>query len=820
MGRLSKYTKETSKMLSLAREEVLRLCHRLIGTEHLLLAMLRLNNPLVEGLFISLHTSPLDIAQSLEFVIGRGRHALVSEPALSSSARITLARAEEAALAHHAELIGLEHVLQGIFAEHDGIAMHVLESFGISPELACQQLETLVTNGYEHLITSIKYHALYEATPMLNLVCRDLTMEALQGQLIPLIGRTAELERVMQILSRRTKNNPVLIGPAGVGKTALVEGLAYRVILGQVPDNLLYCRVVALDIGMLLSGTKFRGDFEDRLQGILQEISDTPDIILTIDELHALVQAGSVEGSLDVANLFKPLLARGEFRCIGATTLDEYRKNIESNPALERRFQAVPVFETGPAETLEILRGLRLCYETFHHVTITDEALQAAVYLSSIYVQNRYQPDNALDLVDEAASLVCVKRSLAPHRVHQLRAEVTSIQREKDYAIALRDFPMAFDLLKHERRLRKKLLLVDDDWRPKRQQELLSIGKQDIAEIVSLRTGIPIMHLSQEEQLRLLNLEQELHQRIIGQDEAVRAVARAIRRARTHIRDMRRPIGTFLFVGPVGVGKTELARALAGSLFGDERALFQYDMSEFMEYHHASRLIGSPPGYIGYEQGGQLTEVVRRHPYCVILFDEIEKAHPKILDLLLQIFEDGNLTDSRGQSVSFKHTIVIITSNIGAEHNMVKAPLLSHNIDNDHNYSYEMAHQHVLMALKQTFRPELLNRLDEVVAFHSLHLEHLHKIVYLLIAQTQKLLAKQSIKLVVTDAARLLLVEQGYIPEYGARPLRRTVQYLLDDMLAAAILEGTLISGDTAEVDAANGHLYLRVYHHQNQTAA
>jgi ATP-dependent Clp protease ATP-binding subunit ClpC len=480
----------------------------------------------------------------------------------------------------------------------------------------------------------------------------------------------------------------------------------------------------------------------------------------------------------------------------------------------------VYVSATSPAETLEILGGLRARYETFHHITITDEALQAAAYLSSAYVYNCSQPDHALDLVDEAAARASVKRSLAPPLVHQLRADMISIQRAKDHAIALRDFPMASDLLKHERRLRKKLLQVDNAWRLKRQQEPLAIGEQEIAEIVSLRTGIPVMYLSQEEQLRLLRLEQELHRRVIGQDEAVRAVAYAIRRACTHMRDMRRPVGTFFFVGPVGVGKTELARALAVALFGHERTLFQYDMSEFMAYHQVSRLIGSPPGYSGYEQGGQLTEVVRRHPYCIILFDAIEKAHPGILELLLQILEDGNLTDAHGLSVSFKHAIIIITSNIGAEYSIAKDWMLARNIDSDHKCSYEKIYQHVLAALKQTFSPELLNRLDEIIVFHPLQLVHLHKIVHLLIAQTRELLARQSIELVVTDAARLLLVERGYTPQAGARPLRRTMQYLLMDMLAEAILLGTLTSGDTAKVDASNGRLYLLVSHSQTQVSA
>ncbi|HEX4203581.1 MAG TPA: ATP-dependent Clp protease ATP-binding subunit [Ktedonobacteraceae bacterium] len=823
MARLSKYTREVRDALGCAREEAVRLRHRLIGTEHLLLGMLKLSDPLVEGLFVSLHSSPANISQALDFVIGRGRRALVGEPVLGVTARATLARAEAAASIAQSAKVGLEHVLLGMFEERDGIVMGVLESFGIYPDAACQQLEALVVDGYEHLISSMKYREWYDATPILNTVSRDLTLAAVEGKLDPLIGREEELTRTIQILSRRSKNNPVLIGPAGVGKTAVAEGLAWRIVRGLVPDNLLNCRLVALDIGLLTFGTKFRGDFEERLKTIMLEVTRQPDVVIVIDELPALVHTGVAEGSLDAASLFKPLLARGEFRCIGVTTLEEYRKNIEADPALERRFQPVLIRETAPAETIHILYGLRSCYEDFHHVSIQDEALQAALHLSTRYIHNRSQPDKALDLIDEAASRACVVRSMAPDTVQQLRAEVRKLQQEKEVAIALHDFPRAAELLRSEHRLQRELTQAEEDWQCQHQIHRPVVCAQDIAEIVAARTGIPVARITQEEKLHLLNLENELHQRIVGQNEAVNVVARAIRRARAHIRDMRRPIGAFLFVGPTGVGKTEVARALAASLFGNEQALLKLDMSEFMAHHQVSRLIGSPPGYVGHDQAGQLTEFVRRQPYSIVLFDEIEKAHPQILDLLLQITEDGCLTDAHGQSVSFQHTIIIITSNLGTEHRASGLTLLPvKHVDEEQRRAnnHKQTSAHVLDAVRRALRPELFNRLDEVVVFHALHMEHLYAIADLMIEQTRQQLAKQDLTLHVSTRARELLVTRGYDPDYGARLLRRIIQGMLEDLLAEAILQRKILVGDTIEVDVVDNALCMHIATCQDQPAA
>ncbi|HTK10214.1 MAG TPA: ATP-dependent Clp protease ATP-binding subunit [Ktedonobacteraceae bacterium] len=810
MSRQNKYSLDVRQAISFAREYAQRLRHRLVGTEHLLLGILKLHDPLIEGVLNSLHANPARIAQALEFVVGRGNKAILSEPSLNAAARSTLMRAEQEALHVQSDSVGLEHLLLAILDEHDGVAVGVLESFGVASETARKTLATLLRSGRDELLLVVQYQTRYDTTPTLNQVSRDLTLAALQNELDPMIGREEELERTMQILSRRSKNNPALIGPAGVGKTAIAEGLAQRIVCGQVPETLLMCRVVALDVGMLTVGTRFRGDFEDRLKMIMQEIVSSPGMIVVIDELHALVHSGVAEGSIDAANLFKPMLARGDFRCIGATTLDEYRKTIESDPALERRFQPVQVFETSAKETLEILRGLRSRYEDFHQVSISEEALNAAVRMSSRYIQNRYLPDKALDLVDEAASYMCVQLSMAPDSVHQLRNRLIAVQREKDYAIAQRDFSLASHLLKSERQLRQDLWLEESIWHAGQRQQRPTVHAQEIAHVVARWTGIPVMQILEDEMLRLLNLEQALHERVVGQDEAVQAVARAVRRSRADIRDQRRPVGSFVFAGPAGVGKTALARALAAVLFGDENALLEFDMSEFMESHHISRLIGSPPGYVGYDQAGQLTEAVRRSPYSIVLFDEIEKAHPQVLDILLQILEDGVLTDARGQKVDFKHTLIILTSNAGIGSSAHNAMAFARNTRNQQEASaddLDRLRAYTLPALKASLRPELLNRVDEIVVFHPLLMEHLHKIVDLMIAQVQQRMAERSIALEVTTAARQSLVEYEYDPAYGARALRRTVQHLLEDMLAEAILQGVIIMGDVVQVDAVDGKL-------------
>ncbi len=809
MSRLNHYTPQARLVLAHAREEARRLRHRSVGAEHLLLGILKLKDTFIEGIFSDFHVSTVRVAQALEFVMGRGNKAFLGEASLSVIARTVLASAEQEAKSVDAELIGVEHILLGLFSERDGITVGVLESFGVYLNPTRQSILTRLNGegGDENVTT--QFQTRYDATPTLNLVSRDLTSAAMAGLLDPMIGREAELERTMQILSRRSKNNPVLIGHAGVGKTAIAEGLALRILEGNVPENLLGCRVVALDVGLLTVGTKFRGDFEERLKRITQEIITARGIIIVIDELHSLIGTGVAEGSVDAANLFKPMLARGEFQCIGATTMDDYRKTIETDAALERRFQVVQVPETTAAETLEILHGLRSRYADFHRVTLSDEALVAAVRMSSRYIQNRYQPDKAIDLIDEASARVCVQRAVAPDQVRSLREELVMIQRAKEYAIAQRDFVIAS---KHraqeirvcqELRIAEQMSTFDGQYRP-------VVGEQDIATVVAMWTGIPVLQIATEEAERLLKLEDELHRRVIGQHEAVQAVARAVRRSRTNLRDSRRPIGSFIFVGPTGVGKTELARALAATLFGDESALIKLDMSEFMESHHIARLIGAPPGYIGYDQGGQLTEAVHRHPYSVVLFDEIEKAHPKVFDLLLQVLDDGCLTDAQGKTVSFKNTIIIITSNVGTaklEQGAMAFTTKKRNVQEQQTHALELIRSQITLSLKDLFRPELLNRIDEIVLFHRLEQEHLHEIVDLMVAQTQGRIARQDIGLQVSDAARVLLVKHGYDPVYGARPLRRTVQSMLEDMLAESILRGTFAPGDTVTVDVADDKL-------------
>ena len=813
MGKYDKYSSDVRLVMAYAREEAQRLRHRLIGSEHLLLGILRLQNTLIEGLFASMHVSTASIAQALDFVIGRGSRAILSEPSFNVATRATLIRAEEIAIEDAVELVSVEHMFLAILGEQNSIALGVLESFGIHLDVARSQFAALMNGGYERLLLTTQYRIRYDATPILNEVSRDLTLAALDDLFDPLVGRDAEIERTMQILLRRSKNNPVLIGPAGVGKTAIAEGLAVRIVQGRVPDNLLHYRVVAMDVGLLSIGTKFRGDLEERLKHILHEIVTTPGIIVVIDELHTLAQAGAVDGSLDIANLFKPMLARGEFQCIGATTLDEYRKTIENDPALERRFQPVMISEPSPEDTLSILQGLRPRYEAYHRLSISDEALHAAVTMSSRYIQSRFQPDKALDLIDEASARVCVQRSFFPNEVELIRHTLMTIQRDKNYAVAGRDFPRASQLLNQERQVRHSLWQAEQDWLTRYREHMAVVTAEDIATVVAMWTGIPVKQIEGQERLRLLNLEADLHRRVIGQHEAVQAVARAIRRSRVDICDRRRPIGSFVFVGPTGVGKTELARALAATLFGNEDAILKLDMSEFMESHTASRLVSAPPGYVGYDQAGQLTEAVRRRPYCVILFDEIEKAHPKIFDLLLQIFEDGCLTDAHGRTVDFKHAIIILTSNIGTTHSTCGLMRFTTR-HSEHDQLLENAQQRsevISQGLKDVFRPELLNRIDEIVIFHPLELACLREIVDLMIIQTQQRMAARKMQLQVTDVLRVLLVERGYDVEYGARPLRRTVQRLLDDTLAEALLRGKIIPGDSVVADVINGEVSIDV---------
>ncbi|MFL5627381.1 MAG: ATP-dependent Clp protease ATP-binding subunit [Ktedonobacteraceae bacterium] len=813
MSRLNRYTKEARQALAYARQEAQRLRHRIVGTEHLLLGILRLGDPVIEGLFTSLHISTLRVMQAVEFVVGHGHRVYTSGPTLGSAVRMALANAEREAAEVQAELVGVEHLLLGLFSEPDGVTVGVLESFGVLPEVTRQQLHVLLREGRAKMVLSSQYRFSYEATPMLNQVSRDLTQAALAGRLDPVIGREAELERTMQILARRSKNNPALLGHAGVGKTAIVEGLAQRIIEGRVPENLLNYRVVALAVGLLPMNTRFRGDFEEHLKHIIQEILYAGDIILVIDELHTLVETGGAEGSMDAGNLFKPMLARGEFQCIGVTTVEEYRRKIETDAALERRFQPVYIAEATPEETLEMLLGLRARYAEFHQVTITDEAMVAAVQMSARYMPNHYQPDKAIDLLDEAAARASVQSVNAPEDIRRLRDEIVMVRRAKEYAIDHRDFTAALQHRAGELRLSSQLYEFERARIDSRGQQRPVVGEQEIAQVVAVRTGIPVMQITAAEAEHLLKLEETLHQRVIGQHAAVQAVARAVRRSRTDLRDKRRPIGSFIFVGPGGVGKTELARALAAALFGDERALITLDMSEFMESHQVARLIGAPPGYIGYDQAGQLTEAIYRRPYSVILFDDIEKAHPRIYDLLLQILDEGRLTDTHNKVVDFKHTLVILSSNVGASHlEQGSMAFTSQPRSEQERQAREIEHinAQVIPLLKRQFKPELFNRVDEVVPFHSLEPVHLRQIVDLMVASTQQRIQKQGITLQVTDEARNLLVKYGYNPAYGARLLRHTVQSMLEDMLAEAILQDTFVAGDTVVVNAADGRLEVK----------
>jgi ATP-dependent Clp protease ATP-binding subunit ClpC len=682
----------------------------------------------------------------------------------------------------------------------------VLNNLSVSLNKARQQVLQLL--GSNEAVSSNQGTAANVNTPTLDGLARDLTAYAKEGNLDPVIGRAKEIERVIQVLSRRTKNNPVLIGEPGVGKTAIAEGLAQRIINNEIPETLRDKRVMTLDMGSVVAGTKYRGEFEDRLKKIMDEIRAAGNIVLFIDELHTLIGAGGAEGAIDASNILKPALARGELQCIGATTLDEYRKYIEKDAALERRFQPITVDQPSPEEAVLILHGLRDRYEAHHRVKITDEAIDAAVKLSDRYITDRFLPDKAIDLIDEASSKVRLRSYTIPPNLKQLETQLDNVRKEKDAAVQSQEFEKAASLRDTEQKMRDELEITKNEWKEKQGRTDSEVTPDDIAQVVASWTGVPVTKLAEEETERLLKMESILHERIIGQDEAVKAVSRAIRRARAGLKDPKRPMGSFIFLGPTGVGKTELARALAESMFGDENAVIRIDMSEYMEKHSTSRLVGAPPGYVGYEEGGQLTEKVRRKPYSVVLLDEIEKAHPEVFNILLQVLEDGRLTDSKGRTVDFRNTLIIMTSNVGAD-TIKKNSSLGFTAVQDSGKDYSVMKDKVMTELKKSFRPEFLNRIDENIVFHSLDEGHIAKIVTLMSDELSKRLLEHQVAFALTDSAKKFLAKEGFDPTYGARPLRRAIQKHIEDRLSEELLQGSIAKGDSLTIDEQNGELVV-----------
>ncbi|GAW91145.1 ATP-dependent Clp protease ATP-binding subunit [Calderihabitans maritimus] len=821
----AKFTERAQRVIHLAQEEAKNLKHPAVGTEHLLLGLIREGEGVAAQALKNLGINLDKVREQIIQLIGQGDQPQ-QVTGLTPRAKRVLELANEESQKMGVNYVGTEHILLGLLREKDGVAAQVLTGLGVSADRVRQQVMVLLGGGAMPAF-SMFFGDLGEAmqakpgfgakarkqrdrtnTPTLDQFSRDLTKLAEEDKLDPVIGREKEIERVIQVLSRRTKNNPVLIGEPGVGKTAIAEGLAQRIKENKVPEVLADKRVVALDMSAVVAGTKFRGEFEDRLKKVIDEIRGAGNIILFIDELHTLIGAGAAEGAIDAANILKPALARGELQCIGATTLDEYRKHIEKDPALERRFQPIMVGEPTREEAIEILKGLRDRYEAHHRVKITDEAIKAAVNLSDRYITERFLPDKAIDLIDEAASRVRLKVYTAPPDIKELEKRLEEVRKEKEAAVHSQEFEKAAKLRDEEKEIQSQLEELKEKWDKEKGLEKSEVTEEHIAEIVSSWTGIPVSKLAQEETERLLKLEEILHERVIGQDEAVEAVARAIRRARAGLKDPKRPIGSFIFLGPTGVGKTELARALAEALFGDEDAMVRLDMSEYMERHTVSRLIGAPPGYVGYEEAGQLTEAVRRRPYSVVLLDEIEKAHPEVFNILLQVLEDGRLTDAKGRTVDFRNTVIIMTSNIGAQTIRKETRVgFAKELTQD---DYEAMKDRVLNELKRSFRPEFLNRIDEIIVFHSLREEHIQEIVELMLNNLNKRLEEHDLFVEATDEAKAILVKEGYDETYGARPLKRTISRLIEDKLSEGLLEGKFKPGDKIIAEEVNGKIELR----------
>ena len=797
--KFDRFTKRARRVLQLAQEEAQRLNHNYIGTEHLLLGLVREENGVAVKVLQELGVEASHVVRAIERTVGRGERMPIGKPNLAPRTKrvLELAIDEARLMGHH--YIGTEHLLLGLVREGDGIAVNVLRSLGINLDKVRTQTARSILQSQTQL--SKEKQKAERKTPMLDQLGLDLTAQAEEGKLDRVIGREKEIERVVQILCRRTKNNPALIGEPGVGKTAIVEGLAQRIVEGNVPELLLNKRVLTLDVGSLVAGTMYRGQFEERLKKVIEEIKNTASILF-IDEVHMLVGAGSAGSAVDAANILKPALSRGELQCIGATTLDEYRRYIEGDAALERRFQPVQVFEPTIEETVEILRGVKGAYEAHHKLEITEDAIQAAATLAARYVVDRFLPDKAIDVIDEAASRVRMYKAPFARNLRETFVNLKSLQKEKEEALNTQRYDDAIDLRYREVEMEHELDQLRMGWedvdnRPK-------VMAEDIAEVVSMWTGIPLMRIAGEESARLLEMEQELHRRVVGQQEAIDAVSKAVRRARAGLKDPKRPIASLIFLGPTGVGKTLLAKTLAEFLFGSEEALIKIDMSEFMERHNVSRLVGAPPGYIGYEEGGQLTEAVRRRPYSVILLDEIEKAHPEVFNMLLQIMEDGHLSDAKGRRVDFRNAIIIMTSNVGAQ--LIKrATSLGFIPNRDEEKKveneYQAMRERVTEALKQTFRPEFLNRIDGVMVFRALTKQQITDIVDLEMKRVHWQLSEHNISLQISDTTKEYVANIGYDPDYGARPLRRAIQNLLDDPLSEGVLAGRFSPGDTVLAD-------------------
>ena len=814
---MQRFTDDAQRVLSLAQEAALELGHDYVGTEHVLIGLTKVKNGVAAKALEELGLVTEDIFEAVEEHVGRGNKKATSIY-MTPRVKHVLELAIQVANQMNHNYVGTEHILLGLLSDGSGVAVAILRAMNIRSNDVVEAIRSILgsnkgsNNGGQEGINS--NNDLGELSDFAT----DLNESAKQGKIDPVIGRDTEIQRVIQILSRRTKNNPVLIGEPGVGKTAIAEGLAQRIVTGNVPEILRNKRIISLSIGSMLAGAKYRGEFEERLKKAIDEVQQHDDMIIFIDEIHTLVGAGATEGAMDAANILKPALARGEFQVIGATTLDEYKKYIEKDAALERRFQPVQVGEPNEEDALEILKGLRDRYEAFHKAKITDEALTAAVSLSSRYITDRFLPDKAIDVVDEAASKVRMKVFSAAPDVKALEDRLNTVKKEKEAAVTSQDFEKAAELRDEEQSLLKEIGDKKSIAKEKSDQKLI-VTEDDIAAVVAQWTGIPVAKIAEEESATLLHLEEELHKRVVGQDEAVTAVAKAVRRARAGLKDPKRPIGSFLFLGPTGVGKTELARALASSLFGDESAMIRLDMSEYMEKHTVSRLVGAPPGYVGYEEGGQLTDAVRRKPYSVILLDEVEKAHADFFNILLQVLDDGRLTDSQGRTVDFRNTVIIMTSNLGAkalhknlpELGFLAAKKSDSNVDENKGTDFKAAKKSVMDAVKRHFRPEFLNRIDEMIVFHPLTEEDLKEIVTILMSDVTKRLEERDLQLEISPEAMQLLVKEGSDFTMGARPLKRAIQRLIEDPVSDLILKGDAKEGKIIKADAKDNNLVVSI---------